>query len=56
MNKNVLKVAGVVGVVGGTVALVIAGEGAVTVTAIVEATVVLVGLIAVIFGAAKKAE
>lgn len=42
MSKNVLKIAGVIGVVAGTVALVVAGEGAVTVTAIVEATVVLV--------------
>jgi len=56
MNKTVLKVVGVVGVVVGTVALVLAGEGIGSITAIVEAVVVLAGLIAVIFGFVKKDE
>lgn len=56
MNKTVLKIAGVVGVVAGTIALTLSGSGSVEITAIVEAVVVLAGLIAVIFSAPKKPE
>jgi len=56
VNKTVLKVAGVVGVVLGTIALTLSGSGSVEITAIVEAVVVLAGLIAVIFSAPKKIE
>lgn len=56
MNKTVLKIGGVVGVVAGTIALVMSGSGPGEITAIVEAVVVLAGLIAVIFSAPKKSE
>jgi len=50
MDKNViLKIAGVVGIIGGCICLYLAGTGESTVAAIVGAVFVLAGIIAGIF-------
>ena len=49
MNKNILKIAGIVGVLAGSVALFLSGTGADAVAAIVGAVFVLAGLVAALF-------
>ncbi len=57
MNKNtVITAIGMVGIVGGTVALVLLGKETSQITAIVEGVAVVVALIAAIFGATKMAK
>lgn len=52
MNKNVLKIVGIVGIVGGCVALYFAGVGENEVVGIVAGVFVLVGVIAALFASA----
>ena len=55
MNKNtILKIAGIVGIVGGSVALFLSGTGVSVVTDVVAAVFVVAGIIAGIFGFGKK--
>lgn len=49
MNKKVLKTAGVVAIIGGSVALYLAGTAETEITAIVAGVFVLAGVIAAIF-------
>jgi uncharacterized membrane protein HdeD (DUF308 family) len=50
MDKNkILKIAGVVGIVGGSVALYLSGTSETAVTAVVGGVFVLVGVIAALF-------
>ena len=54
MNKNVLKVGGIVGIVAGSAALYLAGTGESVVAAIVAGVFVLAGIIASVFKAQDK--
>lgn len=57
MDKNkILTIVGAVGVVGGTIALVLGGHGSAEITPIVEGVVVVVGLVAALFGLKKTAK
>lgn len=51
MNKNILKIGGVVATVAGAVALFLSGTGEAAVVAIIGAVFVLAGVIAAIFKA-----
>ena len=49
MNKKIVKIAGIVAIVGGSAALYLAGTNEGTVSAIVAAVFVLAGVIAAVF-------
>ncbi len=54
MKDNWLKIVGVVGIIGGAIALFLGGTGVAVVVSLVEGAFVLAGIVALIFGVAQK--